>query len=672
MNNKRVDWYQRQRVDDLDMITERDYITERCADMFDRIVGSGVISGLAVSDDSSIVDQSVANQFYDTWIDTVGNQIIQIFKATADNLQQIIIRGRNVGAAGNVILSLHSLVTPTDMNSNITPTPLGQVAIPNGSFGGAFAEVTVDVSVLANVSTAGSLTVGHYYAIILYRDNGIGSIDISYSDGNEYTDGHIREYDVATGIYTNRTTWDLYFKVNGDAVQIALGLAYKNGDPIEIATAQRKINLADTSGVTNYICIKYLEVETDPEIHPRSGLLVYSRIQDYWEIVVYNNLASITSNDELIATTAHTGVFPLTIVDRRVYIPEGNTLWDGYVNKNVVLTAQSCDPTLVLKDPVYYNIVTLRWEKASFTNAPRGVYTANGEVTLFGQKTGLVGLTVGIQYMSITGDLTTTPTAIMMGLAISTTTLIVDVKYLSGSQEFLTSGNFVVPPFVNRVSITMGGGGGAGGGCYYATPGHGGGGGGAGNFIVQRNISVIPGEIIVVTIGSGGVGGTGGTGPTPQGTNGGDGGNSLFGGYLTAYGGNGGQAGQPLAGGNGGTGALGTPANTDSQFYSVLIQDGAGGGDGGVGNAPGIDGTDGGDCGDYIGGIGGTQNFNGGGGGGGASNVSNGGNGGSGTGGTHIGSNGIINTGTGGGGGGGVSGGNGGNGGSGYCIVEWF
>ncbi|MDD5551367.1 MAG: hypothetical protein PHS34_08915 [Candidatus Omnitrophica bacterium] len=427
MNNKRVKWYQRQRVDDLDMIAERDYINERCADMFDRIMGGGVISGLAVSDDSSIVSQIVANQVYDTWIDTVGNQIIQIFKATADNIQQIIIYGRNVGAAGNVILSLHSLVTPTNMTSNITPSPLGQVTIPNGSFGGAYGEVTVDVSGLAGVATAGSLTVGHYYAMILYRDNGVGSIDIGYSDGHEYTDGYIREYDIATGIYTSRTTWDLYLKINGDAVQVALGLAYKNGDPIEIATAQRKINLADTSGVTNYICVKYLAVDTDPEIHPRSGLLVYSRIQDYWEIVVYNNVASITSNDELIATTAHTGIFPLVVVDRRVYIPEGKALWDNYVNKNVILTAQSCDPALVLKDCVYYNTTNSRWQKASFTNAPKGVYTANGEVTLFGQKTGLVGLTVGTQYMDTTGNLTTIQTQIKIGYAISTTNLLIDI-----------------------------------------------------------------------------------------------------------------------------------------------------------------------------------------------------------------------------------------------------
>ncbi|KKK43799.1 hypothetical protein LCGC14_3167920, partial [marine sediment metagenome] len=260
------------------------------------------------------------------------------------------------------------------------------------------------------------------------RDTTTGSIDISYDTTNSYADGNIREYVFATNTYTTQLTWDLYIKIYTDAVQISTGIAYNTGDPIEVASAQRKVNLTDVSGTTNYICIKYLEVDTDPETHPRTGLQVYSRIQDSFTIVVRTALSEIQSDEELLASTLHTGVFPLVITDRRTYIPSDNTLWDAYTNRNVILIGESVQAALSINDCVYYNPTNAQWEKASSTNSPKGILTASGEVTLFGQKTGLSGLTANTKYyMDNTGNLTTTVTSIKMGNTKSADTLLVDI-----------------------------------------------------------------------------------------------------------------------------------------------------------------------------------------------------------------------------------------------------
>lgn len=72
----------------------------------------------------------------------------------------------------------------------------------------------------------------------------------------------------------------------------------------------------------------------------------------------------------------------------------------------------------------------------------------------------------------------------------------------SGSQNFTASGSFVVPRGVKTLTINMSGGGGGGGGG-----GTGSGSAGAAGHRDSRSITVIPGETISITIGSGGEGG---------------------------------------------------------------------------------------------------------------------------------------------------------------------
>lgn len=428
-NTKKVNWYDRQRVDKEDMDVEQSYNNNRIANIFNRALGNGVISGLAVSDDSEIINQNAQDSFYDTFLDTVGNRIIQIFKASSNNLQQLIVYGQRNGSAGNVLFSIYSLTDPTNPNSGISAL-VGQKVEPHTVFPLVAGEATVGFAGVAALTTAGSLTVDNYYALVVERDSAFGSIDLYYTTTNPYADGHIVEYDVGTGLFTTRATWDIYFKLYSDCVQISSGYGYQLGNPIEVPACQYKVNLADTSGITNYICIKYYQILTDYETHPRTGQLVPSRQQDYFQVVIRTNAGDIASDELLLATVAHGGAWPLTVVDARIFVPSNATIWDAYTNKNVILIGQTVNPALIIKDCVYFNSTTSRWEKANFTHIPQGVYTASGEIILEGYKSALSGLLAGTDYyMDATGNLTTTQTHIKIGYALSATELLIKIEY---------------------------------------------------------------------------------------------------------------------------------------------------------------------------------------------------------------------------------------------------
>ena len=247
----------------------------------------------------------------------------------------------------------------------------------------------------------------------------------------------------------------------------------------------------------------------------------------------------------------------------------------------------------------------------------------------------------------------------------------------SRSQYFTSNGTFTVPDNVSLVWVTAWGGGGGGGGSIHTIYREGGGGGAGGSIIYKYPVTVTPGEVINVIVGTGGTGGTGNY------TSGGDGGNTSFGSYLTVIGGGGGKIGvEGVKGGKGGSsdcsigGAGGTSTNgngvdasartgtTDTiHFYYIC---GSGGGGGSHDNGYSGDGLD---LLPYKNGGGGAGSYSGG--GGGAGFKGDGGKGGDYS--NQTGGSAPPNSGAG-GGGGSPSGstGDGGAGGSGGLIVEWI
>jgi hypothetical protein len=141
----------------------------------------------------------------------------------------------------------------------------------------------------------------------------------------------------------------------------------------------------------------------------------------------------------------------------------------------------------------------------------------------------------------------------------------------SSLASFTASGNFVVPLSVTRAKITVVGGGGAGGG----NPTLPGGGGGAGGQAVLAVDYLVPGSVIPVTVGAGGIA----AGLAP----GGNGGSSSFGTIVSATGGTGGgnaPGASAYTGGNGGAG-VGGGIDYGGAFGTDGIPAGSRGGDGG-------------------------------------------------------------------------------------------
>jgi len=180
------------------------------------------------------------------------------------------------------------------------------------------------------------------------------------------------------------------------------------------------------------------------------------------------------------------------------------------------------------------------------------------------------------------------------------------------NSTFTSNGNFTVPSGVTEVYVDMCASGGGGAGFSDAS---GAGGGQGGGFCYDFKVSVVPGEIISVTIGSGGAGGA-------IGESGEQGGNSTFGDYITTVGGLGGTCGDGggVFGGDAGETGVGEKGgdayvSSGSLVANTLIVFGACGG-GGTGAE--LSGGDGGATFPfgYLGGSGATGSGSGGGGGG--------------------------------------------------------
>ena len=150
-----------------------------------------------------------------------------------------------------------------------------------------------------------------------------------------------------------------------------------------------------------------------------------------------------------------------------------------------------------------------------------------------------------------------------------------------GSNTYTSSGKFTVPPLVTSITVTLlGGGGGAGGshsGCDHPASHHGGAGGGGETVTFTQ--TVVPGQEIPFTVGSGGAGGAaqtaggGGTassmlGHTARGGGGGSGG--VKGAWTDGVSYGGGNGGAPVVG-SGAKGNPGTSGSVSISYEGVFI-----------------------------------------------------------------------------------------------------
>ncbi|MEC4350260.1 phage tail protein [Escherichia coli] len=173
----------------------------------------------------------------------------------------------------------------------------------------------------------------------------------------------------------------------------------------------------------------------------------------------------------------------------------------------------------------------------------------------------------------------------------------------TGFATFTSSGRFIVPAGVTELWISAvagGGGGGSGGGGDSSFFGGGGGSGGAGESIVKRKFTVVPGSVIDISIGAGGIGSIASTATGSAPTAGGD---TVIGDLIRLHGGqpgvNAGNGQNTAAGGGYGqgfpTGSYGGDGNlsvgSGNGAPGASSPFGGGGGAGRAGTDQGTDGT---------------------------------------------------------------------------------
>ncbi len=196
-----------------------------------------------------------------------------------------------------------------------------------------------------------------------------------------------------------------------------------------------------------------------------------------------------------------------------------------------------------------------------------------------------------------------------------------------------TSGTWTCPAGVTSINVQCWGAGGGGGGGGSAKK-YGGGGGGGGGYRINSAVTVVPGTVYNITVGTGGAGGTGG-GATGSGGNGGATIATFGATIVSATGGIGGN--NYASGADGGAGGTGTYSGGLGANGSESLSGGGGGGAGTTGAGNAASGVTAGALKDLNGGAGGNGNTsnsapgfagnNYGGGGGGGTKTSNGGDG---------------------------------------------
>jgi hypothetical protein len=222
-----------------------------------------------------------------------------------------------------------------------------------------------------------------------------------------------------------------------------------------------------------------------------------------------------------------------SLVDSNTSLPTDTTKWRWVNNgvNNLVIdntTFTTGGSAVINNDIVYYDASNSRFDKAIANNTVAELAVGIADVSykrvlLSGLVSGFSGLTPGAEYYlssSSAGAITSTPPTngrvYKIGVALSATILLVNIEkiYVPGQQEFTSSGSFTVPYGITGIYVSGtagggGGGGGAGAPANTSCAGGGGGGGGTGEFILRKKITVTPGQIYDVTIGSAGTGGSG-------------------------------------------------------------------------------------------------------------------------------------------------------------------
>jgi len=267
----------------------------------------------------------------------------QKFLSKSDNIQKIDLLfhvvtdlsaalGEEHDFSGDIVVSLHELQTDTDCISDPNPSnwlefdpnpaPVVEVSYSQDDLlnlgvklSGTPQIVSIDLSttLVADPNLAPLIEIDKYYAVLISRrgNNTQGTIALSkgfYKPSQKRRNGQTLnpeenfgrqtqqfiEFDANNLIFVNDSSASLWFIVHSDTVEITDGLAYSSdGFPISLAKTVdyvgatkipfflRDIPLKTVAeGTFNYLSLDRKDNFVDPNVHPRTGNFVHSKIED--------------------------------------------------------------------------------------------------------------------------------------------------------------------------------------------------------------------------------------------------------------------------------------------------------------------------------------------------------------------------------------------------------
>lgn len=286
----------------------------------------------------------------------------QKFLAKTNNIQRIDLllsvqrddsrdTGLEFDFSGDLVISIHELASDVDCPTDAVPddlidfdpelTPIIEVSYGQEdleTLGYKLSDEPQLVSfnfsgtLIADPNIDPSISPNKYYAIIISRrgDNRTGTIALEkgYDKVFKKTDDSIPlsiieqfekqsskyiEFDPTTKRFLNDSESSLWYVVHSDSIEVTDGTAYSDtgkaitipktleyiGDT-EISNFERNISLRTVSEDTpNYVVISQIQKFTDPDTHPRTGNLVFTRYHDAAKISIVN----ATELDELTEDT---------------------------------------------------------------------------------------------------------------------------------------------------------------------------------------------------------------------------------------------------------------------------------------------------------------------------------------------------------------------------------
>ena len=276
----------------------------------------------------------------------------QKFLFESNNLQKISILlsvendsdaeiGKEYNFSGDIVLSVYELATDTKCPTDVVPdnlidfdpelNPVVELSYSMDDLSDLGYRLT-DKPVVVDFNFAGTLVAdpviepnlesGKYYAFMVTRrgDNRVGTVimekgfdPVAKKNDNGQTLSKLEqfsmqktrfvEFDPSTSRYVDDYKKSLWFAIHSDTIEVTSGIAYseegflvalpKTEEYIgnsQISRFERNIPLIDVSeGAKNYILLSNSSKYMDPDIHPRTGNFIYTRILDSAAISVVSD-----------------------------------------------------------------------------------------------------------------------------------------------------------------------------------------------------------------------------------------------------------------------------------------------------------------------------------------------------------------------------------------------